>query len=194
MAKRVYFSFHYQDVIDGRADVVRQHWLSRPDQEAAGFFDASVWENARLSGDSAVKRLLNSSIDRTSATCVLIGSETYSRKWVRYEILKSFRRGSGLLAVHVNHIQGRDQAVKPTGPNPLAHVGVSYSDNGQTAMLWELIGEEWKQYTQIDGSASYQTGGVRSELWGKGFNLAQWYPEYNWVADDGYQNFASWIG
>jgi hypothetical protein len=42
MAKRVFFSFHYQDVIDFRANVVRQHWLTKPDREAAGFFDASI--------------------------------------------------------------------------------------------------------------------------------------------------------
>ena len=44
MAKRVFFSFHYQDVIDFRANVVRQHWVTKPDREDAGFFDASVWE------------------------------------------------------------------------------------------------------------------------------------------------------
>jgi len=47
MAKRVFFSFHYQDVIDFRANVVRKHWLTKRDREAAGFFDASVWETAK---------------------------------------------------------------------------------------------------------------------------------------------------
>ena len=43
MAKRVFFSFYYQDVIDFRANVVWQHWLTKPHREAAGFFDASIW-------------------------------------------------------------------------------------------------------------------------------------------------------
>ena len=30
MAKRVYFCFHYQDVIDFRANVVRNHWMTKP--------------------------------------------------------------------------------------------------------------------------------------------------------------------
>jgi len=46
MAKRIFFSFYYQDVIDFRANVVRQHWLTKPDRESAGFFDASIWESA----------------------------------------------------------------------------------------------------------------------------------------------------
>lgn len=51
MAQRVFFSFHYQDFIDFRANVVRNHWVTEKGREAAGFFDASIWETARLSTD-----------------------------------------------------------------------------------------------------------------------------------------------
>ncbi len=194
MAKRVFFCFHYQDVSDFRANVVRQHWVTKPDREAAGFFDASIWETAKKTGSMAVKRLIYSGLDGTSVTCVLIGSQTYTRPWVRYEILKSFRRGNSLLAVHINSIRGRDQLTKPKGPNPLTYVGVTFSDSGETATLWEKVNREWREYSEIDSSASYRTGGVGQQYWGKGFNLAQWYPEYDWIADDGYNNFTAWIG
>ena len=94
MAKRCFFSFHYQDVIDFRANVVRQHWVTKPDRQAAGFFDASIWQSATRMGDPSVKRLINGALEGTSVTCVMIGSQTHARKWVRYEILKSFRKGS----------------------------------------------------------------------------------------------------
>lgn len=194
MARRVFFSFHYQDVIDFRANVVRQHWLTKPDREAAGFFDASIWESARKTGSTALKRLINSGLDGTSVTCVLIGSETHDRAWVRYEILKSFRKGNSILAVHVNPIRGRDQQTKPKGPNPLSYVGVTFSDSGETATLWEKIDGGWKEYSEIDGSASYQTGGVSPHLHGNSFNLSQFYREYDWTTDDGYKNFATWLG
>jgi hypothetical protein len=194
MAKRVFFSFHYQDVIDFRANVVRNHWMTKPDRESAGFFDASIWETAKKTGSMAVKRLINSGLDGTSVTCVLIGSQTYARPWVRYEILKSFRKGNSILAVHINSIRGKDQITKLKGPNPLSYVGVTFSDTGLTATLWEKVNGEWKQYSEIDGSASYQTGGVAAQYHGKGFNLAQWYREYDWVTDDGYKNFADWVG
>jgi Thoeris protein ThsB, TIR-like domain len=194
MAKRVFFSFHYQDVIDFRANVVRQHWLTKPDREAAGFFDASVWGNAKLSGDVGIKRVINGGLEGTSVTCVLIGSETYRRRWVRYEILKSFRRGNSLLAVHINSIKGRDQRIKPNGFNPLSFVGVTYSESGLTATLWEQMNGEWKEYSEIDSSSSYQTNGVGLQYRGKGFKLAQWYPVYDWVAGDGYNNFSRWVG
>ncbi len=194
MAKRVFFSFYYQDVIDFRANVVRQHWLTKPDREAAGFFDASIWGNAKLSGDVGIKRVINSGLDGTSTTCVLVGSETYNRRWVRYEIMKSFRKGNALLAVHINSIKGRDQLTKPLGFNPLRFLGVRFSESGLTATLWESIRGVWREYVEIDGSSSYQTGPVGVEYRGMGFNLAQWYPEYDWAANSGYQNFGSWIG
>ncbi|MFH1741795.1 MAG: TIR domain-containing protein [bacterium] len=194
MAKRVFFSFHYQDVIDLRANVVRNHWLTKPDRQTAGFFDASVWESARKVGPIAVKRLINSALTNTSVTCILIGSETYQRPWVRYEILKSFKKGNSILAVHINSIKGRDSRTKAKGLNPLEHVGVTFSASGLTATLYEKVGGRWKEYAEIEGKASYQTGGVAQQFRGKGFNLGRWYSTYDWVADNGYDNFATWVG
>lgn len=193
MARRVFFSFHYQDVVDFRANVVRNHWMTKPDRQAAGFFDASIWETAKRTGPVALKRLINSGLEGTSVTCVLVGSQTFSRPWVRYEILKSWRRGNKLLAVHVNGIRDKHQLTKPKGPNPLAFVGVTFSDSGDTATLWEKVNGQWVQYREIDGQASYRTGGVAPQYRGKGFNLASWYPEYDWAGGDGYNRFAQWV-
>src|ERR1700692_3506244 len=100
MAKRVFFSFHYQDVIDLRANVVRNHGLTKGN--SAGFFDHSLWESAKRTGPTALKRLINDGLHGSSVTCVLIGSDTYVRPWVRYELLKSFVRGNALLGIHIN--------------------------------------------------------------------------------------------
>ena len=45
MARRVFFSFHYERDI-WRANVVRNSWVTQ-DREAAGFWDASLWEEAK---------------------------------------------------------------------------------------------------------------------------------------------------
>lgn len=157
MAKRVFFSFHYQDVSDFRANVVRNHWQLQPDREISGYYDASIWESAKKQGDVALKRLINSGLEQTSNTCVLIGSQTYQRPWVRYEILKSFKKGNHIFGVHINSIKDKYQKTKIKGANPLEYVGVSFSDSGLTATLLEYIDGKWVNYTQIDGSASYRT-------------------------------------
>lgn len=194
MARRVFFSFDYQDVADFRANVVRQHWRAKPGREAAGFFDASIWEAARKQGTTALKRLINGAVEGASVTCVLVGSDTYLRPWVRYELLLSFYLRKDLLAVHINSIRDKNREVKKLGPNPLEYVGVTYSDSGLTATLWERVTGTWVKYGEVGNGRSFQTGGVAEKYWGKGFNLANVVPVYDWDENDGYNNFATWVG
>src|SRR5690242_13307688 len=108
MPKRAFFTFDYQDLVDQRADVIRQQWTARTGLGALGFFERSAWDQARRAGDQAIVRLIDSGLARTGVTCALVGSETYRDAAVRYAIMRSFRRGNHLLAVHINHIRGRN--------------------------------------------------------------------------------------
>ncbi len=192
MAKQVFFSFHYKDVAELRANVVRNSWRVKPDRQAAGFFDASIWEEAKKESDLALKRLINGELDGTSNTCVLVGSETYARPWVRYEIFKSLLRGNHLLAVHINSIKGKDQLTKPLGPNPFEHLGVKYAADGKAGELVEWTGTVWKPYTQIEGKAFHALKAPAGYS-GKSVQLKDLYKTYDWIADDGYNNFSNWL-
>lgn len=193
MAKKVYFCFYYQDVIDFRANVVRNHWVMKPDRESAGFFDASIWESAEKIGDVAIKRIINNGLNNTTVTCVLIGSQTYNRPWVRYEILKSLKRGNKIIGVHINSIKGKDQRTKTKGYNPFKYLGVTYSQSGETITLFEKVNVKWEKYKEIDGNASYRIHQKPSEYRGNGYNLASFYPVYDWIDNDGYNNFSRWV-
>ena len=193
MAKRVFFSFHYKDVSDFRANVVRNHWLTKPNREICGYYDASIWESARKQGDVALKRLINRGLDMTSNTCVLIGSQTYKRPWVRYELLKSFKKGNHIFGVHINSIKSRNGQIKIKGPNPLEYVGVTFSNSGKQATLWEKVNGKWLKYNKIDGTASYRVN-VAQKFRGNGYNLRRFCNTYDWVANDGYNNFSGWVG
>jgi hypothetical protein len=114
------------------------------------------------------------------------------RPWVRYEMLKSFRKGNHLFGVHINCIKAKDKTVKPQGANPLAYVGVTFSQDGNTATLWEKNANNWVQYDKIDGSANYNCK-VEQQYRGKGFNLANWFSVYDWIGNDGYNSFSSWV-
>ncbi len=193
MAKRVFFSFHYNDVGNFRANVVRNHWRMHQNREICGYYDASIWESAQKQGKVALKRLINTGLDQTSNTCVLIGTQTYERPWVRYEILKSFKKGNHIFGVHINSIKGKDGQTKIKGANPLEYVGVTFSDSGLTATLWEKKGGKWVEYNEIDGSSSYRVE-VPQKYRGNGYHLGHFYSVYDWVADDGYNKFGSWVG
>ena len=149
--------------------------------------------NRKKTNSTAVKRLINSGLDGTSVTCVLIGSQTYARSWVRFEIMKSFRKGNRILGVHINSIAGKDKLTKFRGPNPLEYLGVTFSASGDTGTLYEKSDGKWQKYSEIDGSASFRTGGTAKQYWGMGFNLGRWYKTYDWITDEGYNRFANWV-
>ena len=118
MARRVFFSFHYERDV-WRAGVVRNSWVTQ-ERSASGFFDASIWEEARTKGDAAVHALIDASLQNTSVTAVLIGQETASRPYVKYEIEQSILRGNGLLGVRVEKIKNSGGVLDEAGSNPLA--------------------------------------------------------------------------
>jgi len=190
MAKRVFFSFHYQDVIDFRANVVRNHWLMKDDRESAGFFDASIWEGAKKEGNMAIKRLINKGLKNTSNTCVLIGSETFNRTWVSYEIMKSMQVGNHIFGVHINGIRGKDKKTKPNGYNPFRFLGYSFSNDGKRLNLHDLIEGKWIKYPDLDGWSVKQ---VDEKYRNKIYRLSSDYKVYDWNQDDGYNNFSKWV-
>ncbi|MGB3727595.1 MAG: TIR domain-containing protein [Glaciecola sp.] len=190
MAKRVFFSFHYQDVIDFRANVVRNHWKLKPNRESAGYFDASVWEEAQKKGSLALKRLINNALNNTSNTVVLIGSNTFDRQWVSYEIMKSMELGKHIFGVHINGIKGRDGKTKAKGPNPLYYLGYSYSQDGKKLNLHDYVNKKWITYPDLDGWPVKQ---VDVKFRNKIFRLSSDYPQYDWYDNDGYNNFTRWV-
>ncbi len=193
MAKRVFFSFHYQDVMDFRAKVVRNHWVTKPDREAAGFFDASVWESAKKSGELSVKRLINSAIRNTSATVVLIGAHTYSRRWVRCEVMKSIEKWNILVGIHINSIPDKYKSVKPLGQNPLEYLAISIERDGSRIRLVECDRNRWWCFRDSNSPCrcNYR---LPTRMWGKCTKLSEIFPVYDWIAHGGYSQFAEWVG
>ena len=89
MARRAFFSFKYEDV--SRAMVVRNSWVMQG-KEAAGFVDAADFEKIKNQGDAAIQRWIDNQLNGTSVTVVLVGQDTCSSRWAKYEIQKSKRR------------------------------------------------------------------------------------------------------
>lgn len=116
MARKVFFSFHYERDI-WRTNVVRNSGVVEG-SAAAGFYDSSLWEEAKKKGDAEVKKLIDNGLVGTSVTVVLIGSETSQRKFVDYEIEKSISRGNGLLGIYISGIKDQDGKTDLQGPAP----------------------------------------------------------------------------
>jgi len=122
MARRVFFSFHYQ------RDVWRVNQIRNLGEiigsSAAGFHDASLWEAAKQKGDAAIKKLIDEGLERTSVTVVCIGAKTAGRKYINYEINQSIERGNGILGLRINHLKDRLGNLDDVGDVPFKLISI----------------------------------------------------------------------
>jgi hypothetical protein len=125
MARTVFFSFHYQRDI-WRANVVRNSGVVIG-QAAAGFKDASLWEEAKKKGDHVIQKMIDDALVGTSVTVVLIGAKTAGRKFINYEIDKSIERGNGILGIHIHNIKDQWGYTDTKGEVPSKLVKGGYS-------------------------------------------------------------------
>lgn len=116
MARNVYFSFHYERD-NWRASIVRNsNVISSYDKT---YTDSAEWEAIKKATDDAVKKWIAEQLKGTSVTVVLIGKETSTRKWVKYEIEKSIELGKGLLGIYIHKIPNSSGETDEQGDNPL---------------------------------------------------------------------------
>ena len=104
MARSVFFSFHYQNDIS-RVMVVRNRWVTYGGQLVSGVIDHAEFEKIKQQGDAVIKRWIDEQLKGTTATIVLIGSETLRRYYVQYEICQSLKQGNAIIGVYVNNIR-----------------------------------------------------------------------------------------
>ncbi len=116
MARRVFFSFHYENDI-WRANQVRNSNVVAG-ADVAGFFDHSEYEAAKRGGADAIRRMILRHLNNTTVTVVLIGTETANRSWVTYEIEQSIERQNGLLGVYIHHLRDQNGRTALRGPKP----------------------------------------------------------------------------
>lgn len=186
MTRKVFFSFHYERDV-WRANIVRNSWVTKPDREEAGFIDAAEFEKLKKQGDESIKRWINSQLEGTSVTVVLIGAETYKREWVRYEIIKSFDRGNGLLGIYIHKIKDKDGRVDYKGNNPFEYLAL-YIDNKGKGKYYEWNGSQWIPFNKYPNCSL----NFEQKYWGKSYQFSG-ITIYDWVDDDGYNNLGNWV-
>lgn len=189
MSRNVYFSFSYQDVIDFRANVVRNSGKFR--QKGELFRDSSIWEEAEEKKVTKLKTLIESELKGSSVNCVLIGSDTYTRRFVRYEIMKSFEAKKGQLGIGINWIKDKYGNTKLwAGENPFNYLGVKISKDGRAIELFERKDSSWVVYKDLP---FIKNSHFKENNFGKEFRLSELYKRYSYDWDNGKMNFPKWI-
>lgn len=122
MARRVFFSFHYDRDVR-RVVQVRNSWVVRPGDGAPPFYDKAEFEEAKRRA-GGIEQWIEDQLSGTSVTVVLFGAETYDREWVRHEIKRSYELGKGLLAIDLHGVKDPQLGIDVPGLNPLSYWSV----------------------------------------------------------------------
>lgn len=117
MARRVFFSFHYDRDV-WRAGQVRNSNLLQA-SDLYGFIDSAESQSLEVQGASAIKGWISGQMEYTSVTAILIGAETADRPWVLHEIAESWNRGNGILGIRIHNIKDQHSQTDTAGQNPL---------------------------------------------------------------------------
>ena len=115
MARRVFFSFDYRYV--WKVNQIR-NMPNVIGTAAAGFQDASLWEEAKKKSDKAIKAMIDEGLKNTTVTVVCVTYGTSTRKYINYEIDQSLAKGNGLVAVRIHHLKDENEQTGEPGAIP----------------------------------------------------------------------------
>jgi len=115
----VFYSFHY-DNDAMRIQQVRNIGALEGNEPVS----ANTWESVRKQGDAAIQRWIDENMKYRRCVIVLVGSETYYRPWVQYEIKKAWMDRKGLFGVHIHNLNCPRTGTCAKGPNPFSYYSV----------------------------------------------------------------------
>lgn len=150
MARRAFFSFHYKNDV-WRANQVRNSWVTQG-KEAAGFIDSAEFEKIKAKGDKAVEYWIDEQLKGASVTVVLIGSETSTRKYVKYELQESYKKGNGFVGVHIHKLKDKDGNTSSKGETTFGEIGKD--DKGESVYFCQVA----KIYDYVDDDGYNKLG------------------------------------
>ena len=113
MARRAFYSFHYKPD-NWRASTVRNIGTIEGSKPATD----NDWESVTSGGDAAIKRWIADQINGRSCTVVLVGTNTANRKWINYEIVKSWDDGMGVVGIRIHGLKNSQGEIATMGDNP----------------------------------------------------------------------------
>lgn len=111
--RQVFYSFHYKPDA-WRASQVRNIGVVEGNKPAPD----NDWETITRSGDDAIKKWINEQMKYRSCTIVLVGKETANRKWINYEIIKSWNDGMGITGIYIHGLKNSQGYITEKGANP----------------------------------------------------------------------------
>jgi hypothetical protein len=124
MSRKVFFSFHY----------IPDNWRAGQARNM-GVVEGNIpvsdndWETITGKGDKAIQNWIDGQIEGKSCTIVLIGENTANRKWINYEIVKTWNEKKGVLGIYIHKLKDREGKQSNSGSNPFDYI--THGDTGK---------------------------------------------------------------
>lgn len=123
MKRQVFFSFYYNED-NWRASQVRNMGVV----DDSSTFSDNDWEEIRYKTDEKIQNWIKDQMKMRSCLIVLIGENTSSRKWVKYEIEQAYKMGKGICGVYIHKLKDSSSNQSTKGANPFSSI---YTNSGE---------------------------------------------------------------
>jgi len=123
MARRVFFSFHFDNdysrtqqvrnigAIEGNKPVSKNDW-------------EQISNNEKGDRDKKIAKWIDDNLYGKSCTVVLVGQDTADRKWINYEIVKSWNAGMGVVGIRIHGLKNLEGNIAKIGNNPFDYIPI----------------------------------------------------------------------
>lgn len=128
--RKIFYSFHYKPD-NWRAAQVRNIGVVEGNKPATD----NDWEEVTRGGDAAIKKWIDDQMSGRSCSVVLIGKNTRDRKWINYEIKKTWNDGKGLLGVYIHRLKDSTGKQTTKGGNPFFGFTVGGADGKKLSSI-----------------------------------------------------------
>lgn len=152
VAKTVFYSFHYERDVS-RVQLVRNINAL----EGQPLLNAQSWETVRRGGTASITKWIDDEMSYKRAVIVLIGQETASRPWVKYEIEKAWRATKPLLGIRIHGLSSFGTADR-AGANPFDAASGPFG-----VPIFDPTVTDWRGV--IDTQATYNNLAQNLERW-----------------------------
>jgi hypothetical protein len=117
MARKCFYSFHYKPD-NWRVSTVRNIGAIEGNKPASD----NDWETITKGGDKKIEEWITNQMEGRTCTIILAGSNTANRKWINYEIEKSWDDGKGVLVIYIHNLKDKDGKQCSKGANPFYYI------------------------------------------------------------------------
>lgn len=109
----VFYSFHFDNDVF-RVQQVRNMGIIEDNTPVS----PNDWEEVRRKGDPSIRKWIDENMAYRRCVVVLVGSETASREWVKYEIGRAYDTKKGLFGIYIHNLKDPRKGTSRQGANP----------------------------------------------------------------------------